>query len=322
MMMTRMESGTPQGMLRTSLVDTGEHPRIDASVHAADPQIDADADAAPGYAPPRLRSPVPRDCAAILQTPHEGWVLLDFDIDACGHIVSATVVGSSGEPGFEDAARDAVANWLFRPALVCGRLAIPATCRELLRVRIERGEGFGTTFRETLESALWMIRGAADRGFVALVEGELAVLAVRPVERAHLALLQADVARMRGAPQQEIEALRRALTGGGAHLARCVRSLALQRLLRLELEFEFRERALATAERLSTDEDVRAPLPDSIRAWLAELGASRAGGQETSTDRALAWRLPWFDQVLLADPAWIVPPSAEQGVGGRLVRTV
>lgn len=304
------------GMLRTSLVVTGEHPRIDAQQFASslgEPSM--------GYAGPLLRSPVPRDCQAIIQTPHEGWVLLEFTVDACGQLQGVNVVASSGEPGFEQAALEAVADWQFRPALVCGRLAVPARCRELLRVRIERGEGFRTTFRETLESALWMMRGAADRGFVALVEGELKVLAVRPAEIAHLALLQADVHRMRGEPRQELDALRQALVRNGGYLARSVRVLALQRRLRLELEFGLRARALATAELLASAEGPQSPLPDSIRAWLADL-ENDTDLEDARTDRALTWRLPWFDQVLLADPAWLLPAMDENDRPQRMIRTV
>jgi hypothetical protein len=154
------------------------------------------------------------------------------------------------------------------------------------------------------------MHAGADAAFVRAVESELAALACAPAEQAHLALLRADVHRMRGEAAQELEALHLGLERDGLHLAEAVRTLALQRALRLELEAGRVDAVARTADGLRSCAGPMAPVPVAVADALEAALAGEAPDPD-AVDAVTGWRLPWFDQVLLADPCWITPAEDE-----------
>src|ERR1700685_3155261 len=53
----------------------------------------------------------------------EGYVKLDFDIGADGHVTNAVVIESNPKALFDQAALDAVTRWTFQPRTVNGHAA-------------------------------------------------------------------------------------------------------------------------------------------------------------------------------------------------------
>jgi protein TonB len=65
-----------------------------------------------------------------------GWVQLEFVVTARGNVEAVTVAASEGGKRFEEPARRAVAQWVFRPARLAGR-PVPVRCTVRIRFRLE-----------------------------------------------------------------------------------------------------------------------------------------------------------------------------------------
>nr|WP_260170381.1 energy transducer TonB [Roseococcus suduntuyensis] len=91
-------------------------------------------------APPRpdagFRNAGPAYPEMARQRGQQGAVVLDLRVDAEGRVVGAEVAQSSGHPMLDAAARRAVLNWRFRPALDGGR-PVEAHLRSTVRFRLD-----------------------------------------------------------------------------------------------------------------------------------------------------------------------------------------
>lgn len=91
-------------------------------------------------APPRpdagFRNAGPAYPELARQRGQQGAVVLDLRVDAEGRVVGAEVAQSSGHPILDAAARRAVLNWRFRPALEAGR-PVEAHLRSTVRFRLD-----------------------------------------------------------------------------------------------------------------------------------------------------------------------------------------
>lgn len=65
-----------------------------------------------------------------------GWVQLNFLIDTEGHVGEVIVVDSSGESGFEKAAKAALKKWQYKPAKLAGKPVITANLQVQLNFSI------------------------------------------------------------------------------------------------------------------------------------------------------------------------------------------
>jgi len=258
-----------------------------------------------GPQPTRLHAP---DCArgrnlgidgrACEELAHsEGWVELSFMVDSRGKPFEVTVIGSTGDPTFEQAAKSAIEHSMFKPGSLNGR---PVESGSEIRYvfmnpTFDAVPGAKPEFIDAYNVAMHAI----DSGDRARADQFLKKLQVTNLyEDAYLGVASYEYALKWGTASQQLDALRRATSWGkvAQFLSKREFKAAMVSLMSLELKTREYAEALETAEslkKLSLDMRTAAQIESAV----AQLGKLRLDNESYEMSGAMpkgSWYLHLF----------------------------
>ena len=187
-------------------------------------------------AKPVVRS-APRYPQSELRDGRQGWVKLSYVVDTEGQIVDPVVQDSSGSSAFEKAALRTVEDWRYEPATWNGVPVQQCQTEVMISFAIE-GE-------ETLVTAMFhrryrRIRNAIEEGDLGkaseLIASAREKLKLSLAERTWLWVAVARIEALRGNPDAQLRALRKATEGSGRWIDRKIYPNLL--LVRTSLEMQ------------------------------------------------------------------------------------
>ncbi len=179
-----------------------------------------------------------------LRSGHEGWVIVQYSVDADGGVSNAIVTDSSNSRAFEKAALDAVRDWQFAPG------SARTTSVQIQFVYEQRQPYVSKSFYRKLRN----VHEAIELG--ELDAAMDAVLAIRrsksldAAENAYLLVAEGRIAENANDPERQLEHFRMAALADGRWLGRRYYLKLLHGIIVLELTVGDYESALAHYDEL------------------------------------------------------------------------
>ena len=241
---------------------------------AAESATDADADsekvAVTTYAPPQMVTPVPPKYPRYNQRKgQEGWVQLSYMVNPEGKPYDITVVASSNDERFEEAAVAVAETWGYQPATLDG-VAIDAGTQVMVTFELSGGGvGAGRTFIKSYRSVVRYINdGDQEQALAALAA--LKEKKQNLYEEAYYQLARYRTASVWGEISEQYEALKRAtaMDGDRGFLPDDLLTQMLLRSLQLQLKLNLLGEARLTTTKLlgrDLEEETRARIEATQR---------------------------------------------------------
>lgn len=204
----------------------------------------------------------------------EGWVYLNYMIDAQGRPFEPAVVESSGNEAFEKAAMEVVKRWVYKPTTVDNRPSVAMDATKFI-FKMNPSDGAGYSFVKRYKALMKAIK-ADDR---AAADAQLAILDVRNLyEDAFVGLGSYQYHKKWGTEEQQLSALKRALARENAvkYLSKVNFVFVLSEMIPLQIKAQDLMGALRSWEML------KKVSADEAAKWQSEIDKIRAlrrGGQ-------------------------------------------